>query len=53
MFSEVENMSFYVFVGSPPGPDPAGPHQGPGEGPGEGPIPAGPHPSVLGGVTKI
>ena len=22
MFSEVENMSFYVFVGVPPGPDP-------------------------------
>ena len=51
MFSEVENMSFYVFVGAPPGPDPrrappgprapqgpipAGPHQGPGKGPGEG-----------------
>ena len=38
----VEHMSFYVFVGAPPGPDPrrapqgpipAGPHQGPGEGP--------------------
>ena len=58
MFSEVENMSFYVFVGAPPGPDPrraplgprapqgpipAGPPEGPGEGPGKGLIPAGPH----------
>ena len=44
MFSDVENMSFYVFVGAPAGPNPhrdpggprapAGPHQGSGEGPG-------------------
>ena len=51
MFSEVENMSFYVFVGAPPGPDPGrappgpdprrappGPRGGPrAQGPGEGP----------------
>ena len=63
MFPEVGNMSFYVFVGAPPGPDPhrappgprapqgpipAGPHQGPGEGPGEGPGPRG---ELRGGPT--
>ena len=49
MSQDVENMSFYIFVRAPTGPDPrrappgprapqgpipAGPHQGPGEGPG-------------------
>ena len=42
MFSEVGNMSFYVFVGAPRGPDPRRAPPGPrgrprAQGPGEGP----------------
>ena len=50
MFSEVENISFYVFVGAPPGPDPRRAPPGPDPrrappGPRGGPrAPAGPDP---------
>ena len=47
----VEHMCFYVFVGAPQGPIPAGPHQGPGprrarspQGPTRAQGPAGPDP---------
>ena len=36
MLLGVENISFYVFVGAPPGPDPRRAPPGSGEGPGEG-----------------
>ena len=57
MFSEVENISFYVFVGAPPGPDPRRAPPGPRGGPDPrraplGPrAPQGPIPQMIGKNT--